>query len=87
MGIEKLTSENEIARLVGIMDTNSHEIFNRNGYCCKGIYPLVSLLSHRCIINCRPKVSKEVPFTNTLKSTFLIPKGNFAVQKIIPYLD
>ena len=26
---EGLTNENEISRLVGIMDTNSHEIFNQ----------------------------------------------------------
>ena len=56
---EGLTNENEISRLVGIMDTNSHEIFNRNGYICKGIYPLVSFLSHGCIINARPCIKVE----------------------------
>ena len=72
---EGLTNENEISRLVGIMDTNSHEIFNRNGYICKGIYPLVSFLSHGCIINARPCIKKEAPFTSVLQATVKIPKG------------
>ena len=72
---EGLTNENEISRLVGIMDTNSHEIFNRNGYRCKGIYPLVSFLSHGCIINARSIIKKEAPFTSVLKATVKIPKG------------
>ena len=72
---EVLTNKTEISRLVGIMDTNSHEIFNRNGYICKGIYPLVSFLSHGCIINARLCIKKEAPFTSVLHATVKIPKG------------
>ena len=72
---EGLTNENDISRLVGIMETNSHEIFNRNGYRCKGIYPLISFLSHGCIINARPCIKKEAPFTTVLIATVKIPRG------------
>ena len=65
---EGLANENEISRLVGIMDTNSHEIFNRNGYICKGIYPLVSFLSHGCIINARPCIKVKTILEDSLDS-------------------
>ena len=73
---EGLFVEYEIRRIVGIMDTNSHEIFNRNGVAVKGIYPLVSFLSHSCIINARPRMLREAPFTNVLYANVVIPKGN-----------
>ena len=73
---EGLFDEYEIRRIVGIMDTNSHEIFNRNGIAVKGIYPLVSFLSHSCVINARPRMSREAPFNNILYANVVIPKGN-----------
>ena len=57
-------SEDDILRIVGIIDTNVHEISNRNGAAFKGFFPLGAVLSHRCIINSRHIMIKQYPFPN-----------------------
>lgn len=69
MGLEKQvkTTESEILNMVGIVDTNAHEISNRNGIGFRGVFPVVSLMSHQCIVNTRQIMSKEMPFSNTCR--------------------
>ena len=75
--------EDEIFRMVGIIDTNAHEIHTRIGWSYKGVYPLGAILSHGCIINSRHVIEKESPFYNHCRATVLIPKG---MQKYQPFL-
>ena len=82
MQVEGLTNENELAHIIGVIETNSHEIYNRRGYCYRGVYSTISFLSHNCIVNCRPKVEKEAPFINTVQANIAISKGN----KILAHL-
>ena len=65
MNIEDISfTEEEILRVVGLIDTNSHEINNRNGISVKGFFPLGAILSHRCVINSRQIMAKEHPYQN-----------------------
>jgi hypothetical protein len=48
-----------ILKLTGIVETNGHEI--GDGY--RGLFPVVSLLSHSCIANCRQSILKEPPYS------------------------
>ena len=59
-----LFTEEEILRVVGLIDTNVHEINNRNGISVKGFFPLGAILSHRCVINSRQIMAKEHPYQN-----------------------
>jgi hypothetical protein len=78
MGLEGLSpdlTEEDIFRVVGVVDTNAHEISCQSGTDIKGVFPLVSLLNHRCIINTRYIMIKQKPFKNTCRATVIIPKG------------
>ena len=61
-GVE--ATEEDVLRAVGLLDTNSHEIHNRNSVTYKGFFPLGALLSHRCIVNSRQIMGKFPPFPN-----------------------
>lgn len=75
-GLNQDIDEEDIFKIVGILDTNTHEISNRNGCCYRGLFPLVAILSHRCVTNSRQIMVKEKPYGNTCRSTVFIPKGS-----------
>ena len=66
-GIPEDTTEEDILRIIGLLDTNSHEIHNRNGIAYKGMFPIGALLSHRCIVNSRQIMIKYTPFQNSCR--------------------
>lgn len=68
-------TEEEVFNICGIIETNGHEIRRANGFSAKGFFPVVSLMSHCCIVNSRQIMMKEAPFPNTCRSTVLIPEG------------
>ena len=57
-------TEDDIFRIVGLIDTNSREIGNRNGACFKGFFNIGSILSHRCVFNQREIIMKKYPFSS-----------------------
>ena len=59
----QLSSE-EIMNAIGILEVNAYEIKNliSGGY--RGLFPLASLVSHRCVPNCRMIWNTEAPFEN-----------------------
>lgn len=73
-GLNEDIDEEDIFRIVGIIDTNTHEINNRNGCCYKGFFPVGAIMSHRCVTNSRQIMVKEYPYNNTCRSTVFIPK-------------
>ena len=64
------------------MDTNTHEIYNRYGYCYRGIYALASFPNHNCIVNARPKIIKEAPYICIFQANVQIPKGNYLITSL-----
>ena len=56
--------EDDVFSMVGIIDTNAHEINCRSGCDYKGLFPLGALLSHNCVINTRQIMRKQAPFRN-----------------------
>ena len=66
-GIPEDTTEEDILRIIGLLDTNSHEIHNRNGISYKGMFPIGAILSHRCIVNSRQIMIKYTPFQNSCR--------------------
>ncbi len=69
-----------IVRLTGIVETNGHTI--GTGY--RGLYPLISLLSHNCIANSRQSMLKEWPYTATCRLVLLLIKSN---KKVIVHFN
>ena len=62
-------TEDDIFRIVGLIDTNAREISNRNGACYNGFFNLGSILSHRCVFNQREIIMKKHPFTSRSRYT------------------
>ncbi len=83
--LRDVVSEEEIFRLMGIIDTNAHEISNQSGRSFKGLFPLGAILSHRCVVNSRQIMIKETPYPNTCRSTVFIRKGSS--KRIPSYLS
>ena len=66
-----------------MLDTNTHEIYNRHGYCYRGIYLIASFPSHNCIVNARPKINKEAPYISIFQANVHIPKGNYLITSFL----
>ena len=55
-------SEEEIMRVIGILEVNCYEVKNFVTFGVRGFYPLASLLSHSCVANVKTIWQSEPPF-------------------------
>lgn len=51
-----------LSRTIGVLDTNSHSIHSVGRSGIRGIYPVLSLLSHNCIRNTKLQFRRTPPY-------------------------
>ena len=59
------TSE-EVRNTIGILEVNAYEIKNLQTCGYRGLFPLASLVSHKCVPNCKMVWNTESPYTNKM---------------------
>jgi hypothetical protein len=57
-------SQDQIMNAVGILEVNAYEINSRIGCGYRGLFPLSSLVNHKCVPNCRMIWNTESPYQN-----------------------
>ena len=62
-------------RAIGILEVNCYEVKNYVTFGVRGFFPLASLLSHRCVANCRTIWDQEAPWGNSTIAVTDIKKG------------
>ena len=56
----------EIRNAIGVLEVNGYEIKNLQTCGYRGLFPLTSLVSHKCIPNCKMVLNTEAPYTNKM---------------------
>ena len=67
-------SSESILRAIGIISTNAHEIPNSSGI--RGIFPIVSLLSHGCVRHSSLRFQPKYPFKAQCRANVDIKEGD-----------